>query len=89
MKTPDMPQDVPFIKDLAKTQEQKDVLEILIASGELGRPFIVSQGVPADRLAALRAAFDATMQDKEFLEENAKQLLPVYPVKGVDRKSVV
>ncbi|MFZ9501952.1 MAG: Bug family tripartite tricarboxylate transporter substrate binding protein [Beijerinckiaceae bacterium] len=88
-KTPDMPDGVPFIKDLAKTQEQKDVLEILIASGELGRPFIVSQGVPADRLAALRAAFDATMQDKEFLEENAKQLLPVYPVKGVEAADIV
>ncbi len=88
-KTPDMPDGVPFIKDLAKTQEQKDTLEILIASGELGRPFIVSQGVPADRLAALRAAFDATMLDKEFLDENAKQLLPVYPVKGVEAADIV
>jgi tripartite-type tricarboxylate transporter receptor subunit TctC len=89
MKTPDMPQDVPFIGDLAKTQEQKAILEILTASGELGRPYIVSRAVPADRVAALRKAFDDTMKDKEFLAESAKQGLPVYPVDGIAAAEIV
>jgi tripartite-type tricarboxylate transporter receptor subunit TctC len=89
LKTPDMPQDIPFIGNIAKTQEQKSVLEILTAAGELGRPFIVSNSVPADRLAALRTAFDATMKDKEFLAESAKQNLPVYPIGGVEAADIV
>ena len=89
LKTPDMPQDLPFIGDLAKTQEQKAVLEILTAAGELGRPFIVSNAVPADRIDALRKAFDATMKDKEFLAEADKQGLPVYPVGGVEAMDIV
>ncbi len=89
LKTPDMPADLPFIGTFAKTDEQKGVLEILTAAGELGRPYIVSSGIPADRLEALRAAFDATMKDKEFLEESAKQQLPVYPISGKDAVDIV
>ena len=88
LKTPDMP-DAPFIGTFAKTQEQKGVLEILTAAGELGRPYIVSNSVPADRIATLRAAFDATMKDKEFLAESAKQNLPVYPIGGVEAADIV
>ena len=89
LKTPDMPQDLPFIGTFAKTDEQKGVLEILTAAGELGRPYIVSNAVPADRIAALRTAFDATMKDKEFLAESAKQGLPVYPIGGVEAMDIV
>lgn len=88
-RAPDMPEGVPFVGDLAKTPEQKAIFEILTAAGELGRPYIVSKSVPADRLAALRAAFDATMKDKEFLAEAVKQNLPVSPVGGVDAKDIV
>ena len=38
---------------------------------------MVSKQVPADRLAALRAAFDATMKDAQFLAEAEKLDLPV------------
>jgi hypothetical protein len=88
-KTPDMPQDIPFIGNLAKTDEQKAILDILIAAGELGRPFIVSNAVPADRLQALRTAFDATVKDKDFLAEAAKQQAPVYPVGGAEAAAIV
>ena len=50
--------------DLATTQEQKDLLAILNASGELGRPFIVAKQVPADRVKMLRAAFAATLRTR-------------------------
>lgn len=88
VKTPDMP-DVPFIANFAKTEEQKNVLEILTAAGELGRPYIVSKSVPAYRVNALRQGFDATMKDKDFLAEAAKEGLPVYPVDGKEAGEIV
>jgi hypothetical protein len=88
VKTPDMP-DVPFIANFAKTEEQKNVLEILTAAGELGRPYIVSKSGPAYRVNALRQGFDATMKDKDFLAEAAKEGLPVYPVDGKEAGEIV
>jgi tripartite-type tricarboxylate transporter receptor subunit TctC len=88
VKTPDMP-DVPFIGTFAKTEEQKGVLQILTAAGELGRPYIVSKSVPAYRVNALRQGFDATMKDKQFLAEAQKEGLPVYPVDGKEAGEIV
>lgn len=88
IKTPDMP-DMPFVSTFAKTDEQKAVLKILTAAGELGRPYIVSQSVPADRIAALRKAFDETMKDKTFLAEGKKEGLPIYPVDGQEAGEIV
>ncbi len=88
VKTPDMP-DAPYIMNFAKTDEQKAVLQILSAAGELGRPYIVSKSVPAYRVAALRQAFDETMKDKTFLAEANKEGLPVYPVDGKEAGEIV
>ena len=81
-RSPDMPKDLPYIGMFAKTDEQKAILDVLTAAGELGRPYIVSPKVPADRVAALRAAFDATVADKDYLAEAAKALMPVFPTSG-------
>lgn len=78
-RAPDMPKDLPFIGTFAKTDEQKQVLDIIIAAGELGRPYVMSKQVPAARVATMRKAFDATMKDSGFLAEAAKQDLPVDP----------
>jgi tripartite-type tricarboxylate transporter receptor subunit TctC len=69
--------DVPFVGDLTDKQEDKAVLDLLTAPDALGRPYVASKQVPADRLAALRSAFDATMQDGQFLADAAKMELPV------------
>jgi len=61
--------DVPLMHELAKTQEQRDALMLLSSSVGLGRPFFMPPDVPADRVAAMRRAFDATMADPEFLKE--------------------
>src|SRR5205807_4800690 len=64
---PDMPASVPYVADLATTQEQRDLLTILNASGELGRPFIVARQVPADRVKSLRTAFETMLHNDSFL----------------------
>jgi tripartite-type tricarboxylate transporter receptor subunit TctC len=85
----DMPESVPYVLDLAKTQEQKDLLVILNGPGELGRPFIVAKQVPADRVATLRAAFEAMIRDEAFLAEAQKQNLPLDPVTGEEAEKII
>lgn len=87
--SPDLPKGVPYLGKFAKTDEQKAVLEMLTAAGELGRPFIMSKAVPAERLKAMRAAFDATMKDAQFLAEAQKQQLPVNPIDGVQSAQII
>src|SRR4051812_22552333 len=85
----DMPASVPFVNDLASTQEQKDLLDTLNASGELGRPFIVAKPVPADRVKMLRDAFQATLKDEQFLAEAQKQNLLPDPVSGEEAEQII
>jgi hypothetical protein len=79
----------PFILDLAKTPDDRAVLEILTAADLLGRPYVVSKAVPAQRLDVLRKAFDATMLDKNFLIEAEQRQLPIAAVSGVEAQQVV
>src|SRR5215468_2070167 len=80
-KEDDIP-DVPLALDLAKTEEQRQILKVILTSQEIARPFAAPPGLPADRTAALRAAFDATMKDPEFLAEARKLNLDVNPLSG-------
>jgi tripartite-type tricarboxylate transporter receptor subunit TctC len=65
--------DLPMALDLAKTDADKAAMRLMMARLEYGRPFFLPPGVPADRVQALRRAFDATMKDPAYLEE-AKRL---------------
>lgn len=84
-----MAASAPFIKDLAQTEDKKDLLDLLLAPRELGRPYILSKDVPSDRLQVLRAAFDKTVKDPEFLAEARKQGLSVDPIGGVEAEKIV
>jgi tripartite-type tricarboxylate transporter receptor subunit TctC len=78
-KHPDLP-NVPSLIELAKTDEQRQMLRLIFTQLVLGRPFMAPPGIPEDRKIALRQAFDATMKDSEFLEEAAKLDLEISPV---------
>ena len=80
-KNPDLP-DVPRAIERAANDEQRQELRLLIAGQYVGRPFFTTPDVPADRKAALRAAFDATMTDPEFLAEAAKTDMEITPISG-------
>jgi tripartite-type tricarboxylate transporter receptor subunit TctC len=64
--------DVPFALDLVGNDEDRLVMQAAFAPLALGRPFLMPPGVPAERVAALRMAFAATMADAEFLSEGEK-----------------
>jgi tripartite-type tricarboxylate transporter receptor subunit TctC len=85
----DMPASVPFVNELATSQQQKDLLDVLNGSGELGRPFIVAKQVPADRVKILRAALEAVIKDETFLAEAQKQNLLLDPVSGEEAEKII
>jgi tripartite-type tricarboxylate transporter receptor subunit TctC len=71
---------VPLASDLARTQEQQQIVKLVLVSQEMARPFAAPPGLPADRRAALLAAFDETVRDHNFLAEAKTQDLDVDPV---------
>jgi tripartite-type tricarboxylate transporter receptor subunit TctC len=80
---------VPFVLDLARTDEQRQTLHFLYSSQAFGRPFLAPPGTPADRVAALRSAFDATMKDPAFLDEVAKAKMELSPITGSEMQAMV
>jgi tripartite-type tricarboxylate transporter receptor subunit TctC len=74
--------NVPEAAELAKTQDQKDILKLVFSDRKVQRPFMAPPGVPADRVEVLRAAFLATMADKAFLAEADKMKLQVTVMPG-------
>jgi tripartite-type tricarboxylate transporter receptor subunit TctC len=87
-KHPELP-DVPLILDQAKTQEQKQALDLALARLEFGRPFFMPPNVPAERVNAIRRAFDAVMKDKEFLEEADKLKIEIDPLGGAQVAALI
>jgi tripartite-type tricarboxylate transporter receptor subunit TctC len=85
---PDL-KDVPLVFDLAKTQEQRQAMRLMFSRADYGRPFFLPPDVPADRVAALRLAFDETMKDKDFLADAAQQQFEVRPMSGADLQKLI
>ncbi len=71
---------VPLVLDLVTNAEQLQIIKLLLTSQEMARPFAAPPGIPDDRKAALVGAFDATMQDADFLAEARKLDFDVRPV---------
>ena len=86
---PSMPPDLPYAGDLLSDAKKKPVLDLLTAGALIGRPFLASAEIPADRVAALRKAFADTMQDAEFLAETAKSKLTVTPMSGSEIEAAI
>jgi hypothetical protein len=73
----------PSVQSLAKTDEQRQIIAFYNSNVGLGRPILTTPGVPADRVEALRRAFDATMKDNDFLADAQKIHVSVNPQTGV------
>jgi tripartite-type tricarboxylate transporter receptor subunit TctC len=80
-KHADLPH-VPLAMDYAKSDEHIQIFRLIFARQVMGRPFLAPPGVPTERAAALRRAFDATMTDEAFLADAAKAQLEITPVTG-------
>ena len=87
-KLPEL-RDVPNALDLVADRENKQVLELILIRQEAGRPFAAPPGVPADRLAALRRAFDATLADDEFRADAQKAQLEIEPLAAAEIETLL
>jgi tripartite-type tricarboxylate transporter receptor subunit TctC len=74
--------DVPIVIDLARTPEQKQMIEFLYAGQDIGRPFVAPPDLPPQRLKMLRDAFSATMQDADFIADVKKSKFELEPEDG-------
>ena len=81
-KHPDL-QDIPLFP-MPAAEADRQAVELMFARQEFGRPLLAPPGVPAERLAALRKAFAATMKDADFLKDAARADAEVNPVSGED-----
>jgi len=85
---PDLP-NVPLLLDLIKNAEDHKVLEVILTKYEMARPYFTTPGVPKDRVAALRNAFNATMADPDMLKESEKQGLEINLVTGEEVQTLI
>jgi tripartite-type tricarboxylate transporter receptor subunit TctC len=88
VRDPDLP-NVPLMDELGKTDEQRQILRLISSPVAMGRPYLAPPEVPADRVAALRHAFDQVMKDPEFLAEAAKLDLDISPLTGTKIAEIV
>ena len=88
-KAPDIPPDVPLGLDLAKTPEDRQVLEVLCAPSATGYPSFLGPGVPKERVEAIRAAYLQSLKDPEFIEAIQRQGLDLDPIGAAEVAEVV
>jgi tripartite-type tricarboxylate transporter receptor subunit TctC len=86
---PDLPAATPYSVEIAPSERDRAIIRLLVASGQVGRPFIASQAVPAERVRILRDAFNVTMKDPQFIAELQKLRLPLSPKTGEEALQVV
>jgi tripartite-type tricarboxylate transporter receptor subunit TctC len=87
-KERDLP-EVPLMLELATADEDRQVLEFMSSGSQIGRALFAPPGVPADRIAELRAAFDAMIKDRAFQEAAAKRKLVIAPTPGAEVQTII
>jgi tripartite-type tricarboxylate transporter receptor subunit TctC len=87
-KHPELPA-VPLVTDLVSRQDDLATLDFLYATEEMGRPFVGPPGIPPERVAALRQAFDDTMSDPEFLADARRSSPEISPIPGTRVQQIV
>jgi tripartite-type tricarboxylate transporter receptor subunit TctC len=88
-KAPDIPADVPLGLDLAKTPQDRQVLEVLCAPSATGYPSFLGPGVPRERVEAIRNAYLMSLKDPEFIEAVERQGLDLDPIGADELADVV
>ena len=88
-KSKDIPDSVPLLVDLAKDPSSRKMFELLSSAGAVGRSVMAPPDMPADKVKALRAAFDATVADPAFIEATSKRNLPLNPTPGTEVQKII
>ena len=86
-KAADLP--VPSIGELAKSEDDKALVNLVLAGDQLGKPLALTPDVPQDRLQAMRLAYDRTIRDPEFLQTAEKARIDIDPVSGDRLQAII
>lgn len=81
--------DVPAMVEFGDNEEDQQVLSLFASTGEFGRSFMLPPGVPEDRVAFLREAFDRMTADPEFQAEMESRNLELFPMSGADLQQAI
>jgi tripartite-type tricarboxylate transporter receptor subunit TctC len=81
--------NVPTITEFGRDENEKTFLAIYTSSGVIGRSLVFPPGVPADRVAALRKAYDETIRDPEFLADLKSKNILFAPMSGAELAAYV
>lgn len=84
-----MAANVPYILDIAPSDNARQIIQFLTAGGELGRPFVAARAVPPERIDILRQAFAAAVKDPDFVAAAKSQRLPVSPHTGAEAAKII
>ena len=79
----------PLLTELAQNDEQRQILEVVSGDAAVGRPVLTAPEVPAERVRALRKAFDDTMRNPAFLEAAEKARMYINPIGGEELQKIV
>ena len=80
---------IPSVQELARNDEDRQVIALVVSGDALGKPLAAAPNVPAERVQALRNAFDATIKDPEFLKAAAAARVDVNPIYGTSLQETV
>ena len=81
--------DVPLLRELARTADQQLIYDFMTRAGAIGRPVATTPGVPADRVEALRRAFDETLRDPDFIADAARERLEIRAMGGAELAELI
>jgi tripartite-type tricarboxylate transporter receptor subunit TctC len=81
--------NVPTLPELALSDEGREVLHAAASTGEIGRSILTTPGVPPDRLAALRTAFQTMLKDPAFLAACEQRNLMIDGATGEEMDDIV
>jgi hypothetical protein len=87
-RAPDLP-DVPRVIDLARDDEQRQILELFSQAEKVGRSFTAPPEVSPERVAQLRAAFAAMLRDPAFLADVAQMKVELSPLPGEQLQAII
>lgn len=81
--------NVPLMTELARNDAERQIFQLMSSTVIVGRPILTNQDVPADRVAALRAAFEKAMKDPAYLAEAQKSKLEIDPIFADDLQKLI
>ena len=86
---PGFPPNVPYAGDLVASEREKNLLRLLSDPAQLGKPVIMSQAVPADRVQMIRNAFSATLKDPQFLADAERLKVEISPKSAKESQQIL